>query len=215
MPIIYTRATKWGAWYHKQKQGGDMSGGMEDAAARERAMDQEHRELTGNPDIDGLLWHMIETYQKKNHDYSEPERGDPYKNLRSCEEIGIPAWKGVLVRMSDKWSRLQELSQKKAMVAESFTDTCIDLANYALFCAILRGKWVHDNTDRSGRIPTPEPVDVCVCADCGIELPDGGYHGAVPGGDGLDYRCLCKTCFVKVVNINAGRIGPKEKTNAC
>jgi hypothetical protein len=52
---------------------------------------------------------------------------------------GIPAWKGCAVRIGDKFSRLMSfLKQEELKVKdESIRDTLIDLANYALICAIL------------------------------------------------------------------------------
>jgi len=52
------------------------------------------------------------------------------------EAFGIPAWKGTLVRMSDKWSRIVQLSQKAAL-NESLRDSLIDLSVYSLLCILL------------------------------------------------------------------------------
>lgn len=83
-----------------------------------------------------LLDKMKEIHYAKDHDYA----GDvPFSNFRKSESFGVSAWKGAMVRMSDKWSRLCTLSTKDAMVKdERFEDTLLDLANYALIIYILR-----------------------------------------------------------------------------
>lgn len=84
-----------------------------------------------------LLDKMAEIHHKKNHDYSVGKK-DPLSNFRMCEEFGIPAWKGCLVRISDKFSRITQLSTKEAEVKdESIEDTLIDLSCYSLLCIIL------------------------------------------------------------------------------
>jgi len=63
-----------------------------------------------------------------------------YTNLRAVEAMGIPAYKGALIRMTDKMSRLQSLAKSQAAPAvtgETFEDTLIDLANYAVICLTL------------------------------------------------------------------------------
>lgn len=65
-----------------------------------------------------------DTYIKKNHDY-----GDSFG--KSFQKYGIVAG---LVRMEDKWNRLQNLtlSDKQMVNDESIKDTLLDLANYCL-----------------------------------------------------------------------------------
>ncbi len=69
---------------------------------------------------------LFETYKRKNHDY-----GNSF--TKSYEEFGPVA---AVVRMSDKMERLKSLCKKKAEVEESFRDTVMDLANYAIMLAI-------------------------------------------------------------------------------
>ena len=53
--------------------------------------------------------------------------------------MGIPAWKGCLVRLSDKFSRLCSFAKKEQYEVkdESIEDTLKDLAVYALIAVIL------------------------------------------------------------------------------
>jgi len=55
-----------------------------------------------------------------------------------CEDIGIDAFKGTLVRMCDKWSRIKQLaSGTPDAVGESIIDTLRDLSVYSLIAIIL------------------------------------------------------------------------------
>ena len=70
---------------------------------------------------------MHDTYIKKNHDY-----GNSFD--KSIDELGIVA---AVTRMSDKMERLKSLVKKESEVKdESFTDTVLDLANYAVMTAM-------------------------------------------------------------------------------
>lgn len=73
---------------------------------------------------ESLLRQIHDTYSKKNHDY-----GDSFS--RSYKKYGIVA---ALVRMEDKWNRLDNLANgEKPMVAdETIRDTLMDLAGYSI-----------------------------------------------------------------------------------
>ena len=63
----------------------------------------------------------------KNHDYAG-DSSNPLRNLKMCEACGIPGWQGVIVRKTDKISRLQsfmrqgELQVKDESVIDTFDD---------------------------------------------------------------------------------------------
>lgn len=84
-----------------------------------------------------LLDKMRAVHDAKSHDYAATV--DPYSNCRRSEEMGIPAWKAVLIRISDKYSRLVSFSKQGELKVkdESVEDTFLDLANYALIGLIL------------------------------------------------------------------------------
>lgn len=89
-----------------------------------------------NPKFHKLIEEIKQLHDRKNNDYSTS--ADPLSNFRECEKFGLPAWKGCLVRMSDKWSRIVQLSSKEAAVKEeSIIDTLKDLATYSLICILL------------------------------------------------------------------------------
>lgn len=82
---------------------------------------------------------MHDTYIKKNHDY-----GNSFD--KSIDELGIVA---AVTRMSDKMERLKSLVKKEAEVKdESFTDTVLDLANYAVMTAMYLKKHEYGNKDK-------------------------------------------------------------------
>lgn len=90
----------------------------------------------GHPRFYELLSIIEDIHDKKNANYSRDD--DPLSNLRACEEFGIPATLGTMVRMSDKWARLVQLmGGKQDRVGESIRDTLIDLAVYSLLEVIL------------------------------------------------------------------------------
>ena len=84
-----------------------------------------------------ILDNMQSVYEAKDNDYSAT--GLPMGNLRKCEEAGIDAWRGCLVRIGDKMSRLENFLKEKEylVVSEKAEDTVIDLANYAILMSCL------------------------------------------------------------------------------
>jgi len=95
----------------------------------------------GHPQFYKIIWRMCEIHEIKNKGYGA---GDPLGNFRESERFGIPAWKGALVRLSDKVTRIYNLAYKydrpeysDALFMESLEDTLLDLANYSILCLIL------------------------------------------------------------------------------
>jgi hypothetical protein len=92
-------------------------------------------ERHGDPRFYQLLEEIAELHSRKNHDYSKPT--EPLSNFRKCEAFGVSAFKGVLVRLSDKWSRIEQLSGGKQAQNESLRDSLIDSAVYSLLAVLL------------------------------------------------------------------------------
>ena len=94
-----------------------------------------------------ILDNMQSVYEAKDNDYSAT--GLPMGNLRKCEDAGIDAWRGCLVRIVDKMSRLENFLKEKEylVISEKAEDTVIDLANYAILmsCLIEEIKPPHSN----------------------------------------------------------------------
>lgn len=105
-----------------------------DGKATVREFDTEN--YHGHPKFYELLQQMADLHSRKNHDYAGD---DPLSNLRASEEIGIPAWKGILVRLMDKWSRLKNFARTGTFEVkdESLIDAFMDNAVYSLLCIIL------------------------------------------------------------------------------
>jgi hypothetical protein len=87
-------------------------------------------------------------------------------NLRMCEAFGVSTFNGILVRMSDKWSRLIQLAGGKTPKNESLRDSLIDNAVYSLLAITVldEARPVPDS-----RIPNAEPVPV---GAAGWTIPD-------------------------------------------
>lgn len=76
--------------------------------------------------------------KKKNYDYAA--KGDALFNVRQCEAFGLcSAEAGVLVRMSDKLSRLSRFEKQGALAVkdESVEDTVVDIVNYSVLLLAL------------------------------------------------------------------------------
>lgn len=73
---------------------------------------------------------LIAITKAKNADYTGAG-DDPFKNFRKRGQYGF------LVRMDDKFSRIESFLEKGTyqVKEESFLDTCLDLANYAILLA--------------------------------------------------------------------------------
>lgn len=73
----------------------------------------------------------VEISRKKNSDYANTS--DPFQNFRACEQFGVAAPKGIIVRMTDKLMRIANLLDREPSVSdESILDTLSDLANYSM-----------------------------------------------------------------------------------
>ena len=79
-----------------------------------------------------LLDAMSKMHLAKNAGYGS--KLDAWSNFRSSEGWGVPAYIGCLVRMSDKYQRMQNLiaDPNNDQVGESIIDTAMDLAASAL-----------------------------------------------------------------------------------
>ena len=95
------------------------------------------KERFQNPIALDILDNMQKVYEAKDSDYSAT--GLPMGNLRKCEDAGIDAWRGCLVRIGDKMSRLENFLKEKEylVLSEKAEDTVIDLANYAILMSCL------------------------------------------------------------------------------
>jgi len=128
-----------------------MSNEEEDRDLRERIR---KRFPFGHPAFYDLIWEMCSIHSLKNKGYGGT---NPLGNFMESERFGVPAWKGCLVRITDKVSRIYNLTAKiddpnyaDAVKMETLEDTLIDLANYSLLCLILfKGRKKNEQTINS------------------------------------------------------------------
>jgi hypothetical protein len=88
-----------------------------------------------NPAFIQLLREIEALHESKNEDYAAD--ADPLSNLRRCEKFNVPAFTGTLVRLTDKWSRIEQLAGGKAPKHESLRDSLVDNAVYSLLAVLL------------------------------------------------------------------------------
>lgn len=84
----------------------------------------------GDAGFIAILDEMRALHIKKGADYGNGK--DVLANVRACEEFGVLAWKGAILRASDKMSRLKTFCKTGKLANEGVEDSLIDLANYAV-----------------------------------------------------------------------------------
>jgi hypothetical protein len=81
---------------------------------------------------------LKEMHRRKSRDYGCPNGGDPLANIRNgAKFVGIAAWKGAMVRLSDKVTRLASYNATGRLENESLEDNLFDLASYSLLALLL------------------------------------------------------------------------------
>lgn len=127
-----------------------------------------------NPKFNAIIDEITALHESKNHDYT-PD-ADPLSNLRRCANFGIDPVKGVLVRLSDKWSRIEQLASGKSPKHESLRDSLIDNAVYSLLAVIL--------LDEQSAKPT-RTITNGAAVGGSVSFEKAGYVDAVLVGDVL------------------------------
>lgn len=89
--------------------------------------------MAGSPAYRKLLDDAWELHVAKNAGYAGADNPDPWANFRMSEAFGVSAFRGCLVRLSDKYIRITNLLKDPTndRVGESIRDTLKDLAAYA------------------------------------------------------------------------------------
>jgi len=105
-------------------------------------------DFRGHPGFYQLLGDMADLHSRKNHDYAG--ESNPLRNFYKSREQGIEPWRGVMIRLSDKWSRLESFCKQKKLAVkdESFEDTLIDNAVYSLIAILLKREEEKDATSQ-------------------------------------------------------------------
>jgi hypothetical protein len=83
-----------------------------------------------------LLDRMKDLHSSKSRDYGSEH--DPLANIRNgALFVGIEPWKGAMVRLSDKVTRLATFNRTGRLEHEGVEDNLMDLASYALLALLL------------------------------------------------------------------------------
>ncbi len=83
-----------------------------------------------------LLDQMKALHASKSRDYGSEH--DPLANIRNgALFVGIEPWKGAMVRLSDKVTRLATFNRTGTLTHEGVEDNLMDLASYALLALLL------------------------------------------------------------------------------
>jgi hypothetical protein len=112
-----------------------------------------------------LMEEILALSDRKQIDYGSDS--DPFANVRGSEELGIPAWKGACVRLGDKWKRIQQFAKRGTLANESFEDSLMDAAVYALIALVLYREAASETqpfpaTDESPELEPRNPYTVSV-----------------------------------------------------
>jgi hypothetical protein len=101
---------------------------------------------------ESLCKEALELMKKKNHDYAGKGGAEPFANFTRTESMGVTTTeKGMLVRMTDKMSRLSSFTESGtfAVSDEKLLDTILDMINYSvLFYCYMQEKQVKHERGR-------------------------------------------------------------------
>lgn len=76
------------------------------------------------------IYSICAMHVKKAKDYGSD--GSPYHNIEACEDMGIPAWVGITLRMNDKEVRIRNFLKRGHLANESVRDSIHDNAVYGI-----------------------------------------------------------------------------------
>ncbi len=83
-------------------------------------------------ELDMEIDYIRNMLHEKNKSYAKD--GDPWSNLKLCQEMGMQPWQGVVVRLGDKICRLMQFAAKgdNAFCGEGVVDAFRDVVGYSL-----------------------------------------------------------------------------------
>jgi len=87
-------------------------------------------EFKGHPEFLNIVVEMLELHSRKSNDYASEE--SPFSNIELCERAKFDAWKGVIIRLGDKYSRLLNALAGKLFKCEGVEDAFLDNACYSI-----------------------------------------------------------------------------------
>jgi Domain of unknown function (DUF4406) len=95
----------------------------------------EEKARGGSERFHQILEELGQLHDKKQRDYGRSN--DPFANVRSTAEFGVPAWVGAMIRGNDKIQRVKSLIANGRLENESLEDSLRDLAVYAVIALVL------------------------------------------------------------------------------
>ena len=143
--------------------------------------------MARNREFDDALDELKMLHDAKNHDYATA--GNPYKNLEGVSRIGIEPWRGIVIRLMDKFERVEQYCSngELAIKSEGMEDTFKDIAVYSTLAMILFRKQQDDATQELTEIERgkgkshydfSEPVDDKYKGDENFDHPIIAMRGA-------------------------------------
>ena len=128
--------------------------------------------MARNKEFDDALHELKMLHDAKNHDYATAE--NPYKNLEGVSRIGIEPWRGIVIRLMDKFERVEQYctNGELAIKSEGMEDTFKDIAVYSTLALILFRKQEGVSTQE-----LPENVHTKERIDNEIALQDRDNRG--------------------------------------
>lgn len=88
-----------------------------------------------NPKFNKVVEEILALHDKKNADYGTKE--NPLNNLQECTRLGLDPTLGIVVRLQDKWSRIENFYRNGDLKNESLRDSFIDNAIYSLLAVTI------------------------------------------------------------------------------
>lgn len=136
---IHTTTGKPSGTYYIDDRAIEFKGSWDDVIERvEIDLAQTRPSLPRHPGSDRfheILRELGDLHDRKQADYGTSV--DPFANVRSTADWGIPAWVGALVRLNDKVQRLKSMVSKGSLNNESAEDSMRDIAVYAAIALVL------------------------------------------------------------------------------
>ena len=96
-----------------------------------------------------LLKTMAEMHDKKNKDYGSDD--DCLSNLKGCQRLGIHPATGTIIRLQDKWARIENFFKNKKLNNESVEDSLLDNAIYSLLAIQILEEEKQSTEERLGK----------------------------------------------------------------
>jgi len=133
--------------------------------------------MARNREFDDALDELKILHDAKNHDY--PTAENPYKNLEGVARIGIEPWHGIVIRLMDKFERVQQYctNGELAIKSEGMEDTFKDIAVYSTLAMILFRKGQEKDQELEDMIKNPESEESRFILRKHLEPVDEKYNG--------------------------------------